>query len=526
RLDDVHPAGEAWSEGNLVRPLIHGATYFAELYERLEGTRKGDLVLFTDWQGDADERLTGEPGSEVVDVLARADERGVDVRGLVWRSHWEAFGFTAGENRRLGRDLQRRGAEALLDMRVRTGGSHHQKMVVIRYADDPTRDIAYVGGIDLCHSRRDDVEHHGDPQALTMAGEYGDTPPWHDIQAAISGPAVRDVETVFRERWEDPTPLSRNPFLVAHDRLRGMDISPDPMPEQAPAPPAVPAEDGGTHVVQLLRTYPNLRHGRDFPFARGGERSVARGYTKAIAKARRLIYVEDQYLWGHHVGDVFLDALRENPELHVVAVVPAYPDLAGASRVPQLLGRRRAMLDMVRVAPDRVAIYGIENHAGTPVYVHAKTCVVDDQWATIGSDNFNRRSWTHDSELSAVVVDRDRGAGDDHSSYARRIRLALAAEHLDRPFDTEVDASDDASLLSVMADCVDPDGMYRAYAESAAALDAWHDGGRVGERPSGRLRRLDPPELGPVARLLALPAYLVLHDPDGRPGPLKKKGGF
>ncbi len=106
RLDDGHPGDAAWSEGNLVRPLVHGATYFAELYERLEATREGDLVFFTDWQGDADERLTGEPGSEVVEVLGRADERGVDVRGLVWRSHTEVMGFTSGENRRLGRRLQ------------------------------------------------------------------------------------------------------------------------------------------------------------------------------------------------------------------------------------------------------------------------------------------------------------------------------------------------------------------------------------------------------------------------------------
>ncbi len=44
-----------------------------------------------------------------------------------------------------------------------------------------------------------------------MAPEYGDTPPWHDVMAAISGPAVHDVETVFRERWEDPTRLTRHP---------------------------------------------------------------------------------------------------------------------------------------------------------------------------------------------------------------------------------------------------------------------------------------------------------------------------
>ena len=135
---------------------------------------------------------------------------------------------------------------------------------------------------------------------------------------------------------------------------------------------------------------------------------MARGYSKALRRARQLVYVEDQYLWGHHVGDVFTHALREHPDLHVVAVVPMYPDLQGLAAPPQLLGRRRSMLAMTEVAPDRVAIYGIENHAGTPVYVHAKACVIDDTWATVGSDNFNRRSWTHDSELSAVVIDRAR----------------------------------------------------------------------------------------------------------------------
>ena len=501
RLDDRHRDDEAWSSGNLVRPLIHGSAYFAELYERLEATREGDLVLFTDWQGDADERLTGESGSEVVDVLGRADERGVDVRGLVWRSHLEMFGFTSGENRRLGKSLQDRGAEALLDMRVRFGGSHHQKMVVIRHRGEPTRDIAYVGGIDLCHSRRDDADHAGDPQALEMAAEYGRTPPWHDIQAAITGPAVYDVETVFRERWEDPTPLSRHPIRYLADRLTGMDLTPDPLPEQAPPPPAVV---GGTQVVQLLRTYPDLRLNRDYPFAAGGERSVARGYSKALGRARQLVYVEDQYLWGKHVGDVFTAALSENRDLRVIAVVPMYPDLEGAfGRVPQLLGRRRAMLEMARAAPGRVAIYGIENRAGTPVYVHAKCCLIDDTWSTIGSDNFNRRSWTHDSELSAVVVDE---AGD----FGRRLRLTLAAEHLDRSAD----------------DCADPSQMYTAFEESAARLDKWYAAGQVGAKPPGRLRRLHPPEVGRLARVFAVPAYLTLHDPDGRPRSLRRKDAF
>ena len=61
-----------------------------------------------------------------------------------------------------------------------------------------------------------------------------------------------------------------------------------------------------------------------------------------------------------------------------------------------------------RAGRDRVHVFDVENHAGTPVYVHAKVCVVDDTWASVGSDNFNRRSWTHDSELSSAVLDTTR----------------------------------------------------------------------------------------------------------------------
>ena len=188
-------------------------------------------------------------------------------------------------------------------------------------------------------------------------------------------------------------------------------------------------------------------------------------------------------------------------------MVPLHPDVEGFSRTAQLVGRRRAMLDMMRASPDRVAIYGIENDAGTPIYVHAKTCVIDDTWASIGSDNFNRRSWTHDSELSAVVLDT---AGD----YARSLRLELAAEHLGRDSD------------AAMTDCVEPAAMFTAYADCAAALDDWHASGQQGPRPPGRLRRLSPPDVGPLTRLLARPFYQLVHDPDGRPTPLRRADDF
>lgn len=511
RIDDAHE-GKAWSDGNRVRPLIHGATYFAELYERIEATEAGDLIVFTDWQGDADERLTDDPGSQVLAVLGRAASRGVVIRSLVWHTPLAAVADAEGDNAQFSAQLRALGVEAWLDMRVRKRGSHHQKLVVLRHRDDPGRDVAYVGGIDLCHSRRDDAAHGGDPQAEGMAEEYGATPPWHDIQAEISGPAVHDVETVFRERWEDPAPLTGRPRRSwGVRRGRQLDSSaprPSLLPPQLPPPPPVP---GGTHTVQLLRTYPELSDRGGYPFAPRGERSVARGYTKAIKRARRLVYIEDQYLWGRHMAQMFRTALDQNPDLFILAVVPLFTDLEGVGgRLPQLEGRRRAMCELLRRAPERVAIYGLENHAGTPVYVHAKACIIDDTWATIGSDNFNRRSWTHDSELSTVVIDQT-------GEHGRRLRLTLAAEHLDR-------GSED--LADVMADCLEPPDMFATYAASAARLDAWWEGGRAGPRPDGRLRTIEPPELGPLTRAVASVPYTLLHDPDGRPRRLRRTNTF
>lgn len=509
-LDARHEGEQAWSTGNLARPLIHGSAYFAELHRCLDATGPGDLVMFTDWQGNPDEQLTGEPGSEVGEVLKRALDRGVDVRALIWRSHAGFMGFHADDHREFGELLQAHGADVQLDMRVRKGGAHHQKFVVVRHGSDATRDVAFVGGIDLCHGRRDDEMHHGDPQPEPMPSEYGDRAPWHDVQVALQGPVVHDVETVFRERWDDSTPLTRSVTRRLRDSTVDLEEADHRLPGQNPAPPQVP---GGRHSVQLLRTYPRLGPGWAYDFAPEGERSVARGYTKAALKARRLIYLEDQYLWGNEMSDVLVEALAKSPELHLIAVLPQVPDLEGwFGRDPQTLGRIRGVRRVMEAAPDRVAFYGLENHAGTPVYVHAKVCVIDDIWASIGSDNFCRRSWTNDSELSAIVIE---DSGEEVSDYARRLRLTLAAEHLDRLDDDDP-----------MADCVDAADLFERFAASAAALDQWHADGQRGPRPAGRLRSLPTPRLPWHRMLLALPSYRFVHDPDGRPRRLRRQKSF
>jgi phosphatidylserine/phosphatidylglycerophosphate/cardiolipin synthase-like enzyme len=321
---------------------------------------------------------------------------------------------------------------------------------------------------------------------------------------------------VFRERWTDPAPLSRNPVAVVSELVRRDDRSAGPLPPRLPVPSPC-----GTAAVQLLRTYPNRRRG--YPFAPQGERSVAHAYDKVVGQANRLIYLEDQYFWSTGVIDRFATALRDNSELHLIAVIPLYPDQDGRfSLPPNLIGRAQALSQVHGAASDRVAVYGVENHAGTPVYVHAKACVVDDVWAAVGSDNVNRRSWTHDSELSCAVLDDHRDTreprvldrrGDGARTFARDLRLRLAREHLDR------DAGDDADLI-------DPVSVFEAFARSAATLERWHDAGRTGTRPPGRLR---PYRMSPQSRLTrawATPLYRTIYDPDGRPLGLRRRHAF
>ncbi len=504
-LDRRHSSGLAWTDGNDVVPLVHGSTYFGELVTEVTATVAGDLILFTDWRGDPDELLAG-PDSEISRLLCEATSRGVIVKGLVWRSHWDRLQFSATENRHLGDEIEAAGGECLRDMRVRAGGSHHQKMVVIRHPGDPSRDVAYVGGIDLCHSRRDDERHLGDRQAQEIADEYGDHPPWHDIQLEIRGPAVGDVEASFRERWDDPAPLTRNPIA----RLRGLldheDTHADPLPPQLPDPPSRPAG----RTVQVLRTYPYRRRG--YPFAPAGERSIARAYGKAIGRATSLIYIEDQYLWSAQVATSLADALAAAPELRLTVVVPLHPDQNGLGGAMQLVGRAQALDVLRRAGGDRVAVYGLENRSGTPVYVHAKVCVIDDVWTCVGSDNLNLRSWTHDSELSCAVMDSV-ATDDDHRSFGRRLRLQLAREHLER-----ADGDD--------ADLCDPVAAFEAFRIAAARLDAWYADGQVGQRPVGRLRAYRLPPMPSHRRILAAPLYRLVADPDGRPRAMRRQGRF
>ena len=163
-------------------------------------------------------------------------------------------------------------------------------------------------------------------------------------------------------------------------------------------------------------------------------------YSKALERARAFIYVEDQYFWSEEIASLYEAALKRRPDLRIIVVVPRHPDRNGRISGPtNRLGQLTMMERLAEAGGNRVAIYDIENEDGVAIYVHAKVVIIDDVLAMLGSDNMNRRSWTHDSELSIAVLDEEEdgreprdpaGLGDGARRFARDLRLRLWREHL------------------------------------------------------------------------------------------------
>jgi len=104
------------------------------------------------------------------------------------------------------------------------------------------------------------------------------------------------------------------------------------------------------------------------------------------------------------------------------------------------------------------------------------------------------------------------GLGDGARVLPRKLRSTLWREHLG-PEVSEVEL-------------LDPEAGFEAWRRMAQALDGWHTEGRKGPRPGGRARRHHPIAVPAWASWWARPLYRLAVDPDGRPGDLKRSGGF
>ena len=291
--------GHAWSTGNAVTPLVHGATVLppaARGAVRAARRRPGPLHGLARRRRRAPRRA----GHEIGEVLARPGaQRRARSAGCSGARTRDRRASTRRRTSGSASELNEAGGEVLLDQRVRRVGSHHQKLVVIRHRDDPGRrtwrsSAASTSATAAATTPRTAATRrrgHG-PTALRARGRRGTT--------CSSSSAVRPSATCcahFRERWDDPHPLDqRSPYRMLLQRAATMPRHPQPLPDALPGARRRPDR---TPCRCCAPTRPK-RAG--YPFAPDGERSIARAYAKAFGRARSLIYLEDQYLWSSDVA--------------------------------------------------------------------------------------------------------------------------------------------------------------------------------------------------------------------------------
>jgi cardiolipin synthase len=197
--------------------------------------------------------------------------------------------------------------------------------------------------------------------AEEWTGNAQDPDHWRDTHLRVRGPIVRGLQGAFGENWLEAT----GDVLVGPDYL----------------PPLETADGAGP--MQLVRSSAGV-----------GDTNVEALYFLAIACARESIDLTAAYFAPR---PAFLDALVEAADRGVqirILVPGAYID----KNLVRSAGR--AVYEQLLSVGVRIWEYG-------PTMLHAKTLIVDGVWSSVGSVNFDNRSFQLHDEATLCVQSRE-----------------------------------------------------------------------------------------------------------------------
>ncbi|WP_026381491.1 phospholipase D-like domain-containing protein [Afifella pfennigii] len=274
--------------------------------------------------------------------------------------------------------------------------AHHMKLIVI---DDA---VAFCGGIDMTLGRWDTCAHEEGRKGRRSPWGFR-LDPWHDATTCISGPAAEALGALARQRWLRATGEDLQPVKATHEawpeslkaNLRDIQIG---------IARTIPAYDGHAQVSEIEALK-----------------------LAIIAGAKQSLYIESQYFASITIAKAIAARLAEPDPPEIVVLNPDTAE--GWLEAKVMDSARTQMLQRIRAA-DRQGRFRIlypVNEAGTPIYVHAKIMIADDQVLKIGSANLNNRSMGFDTECDVVLeAGGDRAVGEEILA----IRNRLLAEHL------------------------------------------------------------------------------------------------
>ena len=180
---------------------------------------------------------------------------------------------------------------------------------------------------------------------------------WRDTDVRIEGPAARNIQSAFFENWREATGE-----LLGGDRYLSN------------------GRAAGQGRAQVIKSSPL------------GGYDMYTMYLLAIGSARRSVHLTNPYfLPDDRMEHALLAAAARG--VRVVALTPGKID----HNVVRAASRRGF---------GRLLLGGIEIFEYQAALLHSKTMVIDGVWATIGSTNFDNRSFALNDELNVVLYDR------------------------------------------------------------------------------------------------------------------------
>jgi phosphatidylserine/phosphatidylglycerophosphate/cardiolipin synthase-like enzyme len=410
--------------GNQVASLIGGGETFKAMVEAIRtATGPGHYIyLLAWWLTDDFQLILGDPNSKISQLFTDASNKGVQIRVMLWDQVGEQNNKEADKINALAR------GGAIVDNFTLNFGSHHQKVLVVKGQQGL---ISFCGGIDINPDRifdRDGLAKIGKP--ASSSGVKGQ--PLHDVHCRIQGLVAHDLLRLFIQRWD------------AHPKHKEIDTKKGTLIGRSEIIPSFTKAP----IIQSPRLQNNLSGISNNCFVKIGvttnqvnssnifvhkvvrrERSLQEMMISAIQGAQRFIYMENQYLVNIYAAQLLREALKKIQHLTILIPHPSISDL------PQVWERTKAFINVLteknpnayKVRIFCLANRGIYNSANT--YIHAKTYVIDDELAIIGSANCNRRGWTHDSEVIAAIFDQSL-PNPPAKSFAQQLRMRLWGKHL------------------------------------------------------------------------------------------------
>ena len=418
-----HPGSgiQPHTDGNLVEPLIDGAAIMSDFYIRLDEARRSAnpdqcFAMLASMGIDPVKPMgENEPGTDIKSLLLEAAEAGVNIYFLV--SGQPGLGVLS---QSFAKKLIEKGGYGAMDSRFPGfAGGHHQKFNILRGPDGEWAGIA--SSADFFFARWDTPDHG--PENPNRSKKGG---PTHDTGLKVRGPAVHDMLLSFAERWNDPSSAAGTSPPINNQ------IPAELLEEEIP--------QKGPHSVQVLRTYPIIKKGKRYSWSDVGEYTIWAAYLNAIKKARRYIYIEDQYLYTFHDRpyiETSTGLKRETDYVYQmgealkrgVDIVALVPGRNNAFWKHYEIRQRRIAAQYLREISEANPKHGnfvicTMNTGGSDAVIHSKLLLVDDEYALIGSANICQRSIANLSELQLGVVDPE-------DRLLRDLRLALWQEHLE-----------------------------------------------------------------------------------------------